>query len=81
MRFWKLINGYFLNLVKHMGEKPCQCNDCGASYTHPNGLKQHKDKVHLKISIVCQICGGFFSTKRNLKRHIAQVHQGKKRKY
>ena len=69
------------NLVKHMGEKPCQCDICLAGFKNSNALRQHKDQIHFKTKIICPICGGIFVSKRNLKRHIESVHRGKKRKY
>ncbi|XP_058811898.1 zinc finger protein 675-like [Topomyia yanbarensis] len=56
--------------AKH-SEKVRICEVCGKEFTHKGRLKDHIQKVHLKVGIPkCSICDKVFTAKNSLERHM-----------
>ena len=67
-----------LFLVKHLGEEPYKCKDCGQSFGNRDTMLRHVRLVHDGIKYPCQLCGKEFADRKGVKIHIRGVHEGKK---
>lgn len=63
-------NGFKHHTMKHLGEKPHECVDCGETFVHKQLLFSHQVRQHGHTSPwVCQFCGQIFTTKSGLDSH------------
>ena len=50
--------------------------ECGRTFLQIEGLRRHRETVHLNIKRhVCKHCGVAYTTTTNLKNHIRYIHE------
>ena len=60
----------------HDKVKSYQCEHCDMSFSYPDVLRKHIERIHKKIkSYKCEYCKKRFSLNMALKRHIMKKHQ------
>ena len=68
--------------VKHLGEEPFKCNECGKTCRSPAQLRRHIRLIHKGQKYSCHLCGKEYPDTKGVKYHISKVHEtevGKKR--
>ena len=62
----------------HQKVKPFNCNFCECSFSRNTNLKDHVNRMHLKIKALkqfsCIKCEAFFERKQHLEQHMNSVH-------
>lgn len=67
-----------LHKLKHSGNRPHMCSQCGKTYLTAYHLKVHVQAAHSAKSFSCTVCGKMFSYSTSLKMHEA-THQKQQR--
>jgi DNA-directed RNA polymerase subunit RPC12/RpoP len=52
------------------------CDQCEYQSVTRNGIKRHKDGVHLGLKYKCSECSIEYSTEKQVKAHVISVHNG-----
>ena len=61
------------HMLKHMGEKPYECNLCGRRFSWKSGFTLHRQRHHKDAKrYQCQRCQKGFATISLLKRHVEE---------
>ena len=57
------------------------CEECKMTFTRSDGLKFHKDKIHLGLIFKCKYCDTYSTARKDsLERHILIKHSDEDRK-
>ncbi|KAL4231731.1 hypothetical protein ACF0H5_009307 [Mactra antiquata] len=67
-----------LHKLKHTGNRPHMCSQCGKTYLTAYHLKVHIQAAHSAKMFSCTVCGKMFSYSTSLKMHEA-THQKQQR--
>lgn len=61
--------------ITHRNVKPHQCEQCDASYSKLIDLDNHRNVIHLKLKIKCELCSTLLTQKDYYRKHIISNHK------
>lgn len=61
--------------ISHRLIKEFQCDKCEASYSKLMDLENHRNVIHLKLKIKCEICPTLVTKKDYYRRHVLLHHK------
>ena len=83
----EIVDGSGVNILE---QKKCaelhehslfMCEECKMTFTRSDGLKFHKDKIHLGLIFKCKYCDTYSTARKDsLERHILIKHSDEDRK-
>jgi uncharacterized Zn-finger protein len=58
------------------GERPTKhkCPSCNRSFSSSHTLRQHVERLHLRVDIACSVCNQVLTSKYDHRRHMTLVH-------